>query len=308
MLNLVQHTLKTGIKAKGVALHRGEITEVTLRPAPANTGIVFRLIDATGAVDIRAVPLAVQETLLNTTLVKEGKRVATIEHLMSAFAATGVDNAYVDISGSDELPIMDGSAAPYLCLIQSAGLEAQSRLRRFLRINREVVVRQGDKWAKLTPYDGFRLSFTIDFKHPLFTSSVQHAEFEFSPENYIKEVGRARTFGFMSEFEQLRERGLAKGASLDNAVAIDEYRVLNKDGLRYEDECVRHKILDAIGDLYVLGYPIIGAFAGYKSGHALNNVLLRELLASENAFEFVEFGGSQQPPRGYLNSAQVSFA
>ncbi len=283
-----QRTLKNAIKATGITLHGGERAELTLRPAPPNTGIEFQRVDLTPAVSIRATAENVGDTTMSTTLVQNGIRVATVEHLLSAFAGLGIDNAYVDIS-SAEIPIMDGSAAPFVFLIQSAGICEQNVPKRFLRIKRKVTVKQGDKWATLEPYEGFRVGFTIDFDHPLFRMHSNTATIDFSNISYAKEVSRARTFGFMAEFEKLRAMNLARGASLDNVVAIDEFRVLNESGLRYEDEFVKHKILDAIGDIFLLGSSMIGAFNGYKSGHSLNNILVRELLSQSDAFEYVTF-------------------
>lgn len=295
---LKQRTLKNVIKAAGITLHSGETAILTLRPAPINTGIVFRRIDFNPIVEVQARAEHVGDTTLQTTLVKNGVRVATIEHLMSAMAGLGIDNAYVDITAS-EIPIMDGSAGPFIFLIQSAGIEEQSAAKRFIRIKQPIKVTDGDKWASFEPFDGFKISFEIDFNHPLFQNRSQKASIDFSKTSYIKEVSRARTFGFMADYEKLREVRLALGGSLDNAVVVDEYRVLNEDGLRYEDEFVRHKILDAVGDLYLLGYSLIGSFSGYKSGHALNNLLLRRLLENEAAWEYVEFEDEVKAPLAY---------
>lgn len=298
-----QRTIKSKITAKGISLHSGVCTEITLRPAAPNTGIIFRRTDLDSPVDVPAFAENVQDTTLNTTLVKDGIAVGTVEHLMSALSALGVDNLYIDID-SAEVPIMDGSAAPFVFLVQSAGIETQGLPKRFMRIKEPVEVRNGDRIAKFEPYDGFSVDFTIDFDHPLFKSQSQHDYLDFSTISFVKEVSRARTFGFLSEFEYLRERGLAKGASLDNAIAVGEFEVLNKDGLRYDNEFVRHKILDAVGDLYLVGSNIIGAYEGYKSGHALNNALLRELLAREDAWEVVTYEDEQNIPHSYAGLLQ----
>jgi UDP-3-O-[3-hydroxymyristoyl] N-acetylglucosamine deacetylase len=290
-----QRTLKNVIRATGVGLHTGEKIFLTLRPAAADTGIVFRRVDLNPPVDIRACPDRVGDTRLSTTLEADGARVSTVEHLLSAFAGLGIDNAFVDVSAS-EVPIMDGSAGPFVFLIQSAGIEEQNRPKRYIRVKRPVAVQDGDKFARFEPFEGFRVSFSIDFEHPAFTSRAQSASVDFSGTSYLKEVSRARTFGFLRDIEALREQNLALGGSLDNAVVVDDYRVLNDDGLRYEDEFVKHKILDAIGDLYLLGRPLIGAFTGHKSGHALNNRLLRQLIAEQDAWEEVTFDDPDQVP------------
>ena len=290
-----QRTLKNVIRATGVGLHTGRKVFLTLRPAPADTGIVFRRDDLEPAVDIVARAENVGDTSLSTSLVKGGVRISTVEHLLSAFAGLGIDNAYVDLSAS-EVPIMDGSAGPFVFLIQSAGFEEQNQPKRFFRVKRSIGVRDGDKWARFEPFDGFKVSFAIEFDHPFFHQRSKHAEIDFSTTSFVKEVARARTFGFMKDVELLREQNLALGGSLDNAVVVDDYRVLNEDGLRYEDEFVKHKILDAIGDLYLLGHSLIGAFHGYKSGHELNNRLLRKILATEDAYELVSFEGEQTAP------------
>jgi len=294
-----QRTLKNVIKATGVTLHGGERAELTLRPAPPNTGIVFQRIDLDPIVEIRALAENVGDTRLSTTLIKNGVRVSTVEHLLSAFAGLGIDNAYVDISTS-EIPIMDGSAGPFVFLLHAAGIKEQNVPKRFIRIKRKVMIKDGDKWACFEPFDGFKVTFTIEFDHPVFKMHCKTATLDFSSTSYVKEVSRARTFGFMADFEKLRSMNLALGASLDNAVAIDDFRVLNEDGLRYEDEFVRHKILDAVGDLYLLGSSLIGSFNGYKSGHALNNILLRKLLAKEEAWEYVTFEDPADAPISYL--------
>lgn len=294
-----QRTLKNVIKATGITLHGGERAEIVLRPAPENSGILFRRIDLTPIVEIRALAEHVGDTTLSTTLTKGNVRVSTVEHLLSAFAGLGIDNAYVDVTAS-EIPIMDGSAGPFVFLIQSAGIEEQNAPKRFIRIKRKLNIKDGDKWASFEPFDGFKVTFTVDFDHPLFKANTKTATLDFSSLSYVKEVSRARTFGFMADFEKLRALNLARGASLDNAIAIDDFRVLNEDGLRYENEFVRHKILDAVGDLYLLGSSLIGAFTGYKSGHALNNKLLRQLLIEKDAWEFVTFEDKAKAPISYL--------
>jgi UDP-3-O-[3-hydroxymyristoyl] N-acetylglucosamine deacetylase len=285
---ICQRTLKNVIRATGVGLHTGEKVYLTLRPAAADTGIVFRRIDLDPVVDIAANPLHVGDTRLSTTLTNGEVRVSTVEHLLSAFAGLGIDNAYVDLSAA-EVPIMDGSAAPFVFLLQSAGIEEQNRPRRFISIKRPIVVEEGDKYARFDPFDGFKVEFSIDFDHPAFSSRLQKASVDFSATSFVKEVSRARTFGFLRDIEALQQQNLALGGSLDNAVVVDDFRVLNDGGLRYEDEFVRHKILDAIGDLYLLGHPLIGAFRGHKSGHALNNRLLRTLFEDQAAWEEVTF-------------------
>ncbi len=290
-----QRTLKSAIRATGVGLHTGEKVAMTLRPARPNTGIVFRRVDTPKPVDLRAEAFRVGDTRLSTTLEDGDAKVATIEHLMSAFAGLGVDNAYVDLSGS-EVPIMDGSAAPFVFLIQSAGIEEQPAAKRFFRIRRAVEVRDGDKWARFEPYDGLKLSFSIVFDHPVFEKSAQEASVDFAETSYVKEVARARTFGFMQDVEAMHSSGLAQGGSLDNAIVMDEYRVLNAEGLRFGDEFVKHKLLDAIGDLYLLGYPLIGAYTAHKSGHGLNNRLLRETMGRKDAWELVSFERAEDAP------------
>lgn len=290
-----QRTLKTVVQATGVGLHTGEKVYLTLRPAPVDSGIVFRRVDLTPAVDIRAEAHAVHDTRLSTCMESNGARVATVEHLMSALAGLGVDNAIVELS-SPELPIMDGSAGTFIFLLQSAGIVEQPAAKKFIRIKKSVEVKEGDKWVRFDPYHGYKLSFTINFAHPVFASTKQNVTVDLGEHSYIKEVSRARTFGFMQEVEYMRSQGLALGGSLDNAIVMDEYRVINPDGLRFEDEFVKHKVLDAIGDLYLLGHPLIGAFSGYKSGHALNNALCRALLADEDAWEFVTFGAAEEAP------------
>ena len=293
-----QRTLKESIRATGIGLHGGEKVYMTLRPAPANAGITFRRVDLDSPVDILATALNVTETTLGTTLQHGNAKVATVEHLLSAMAALGIDNAYVDLTAA-EVPIMDGSAAPFIFLLQSAGIEEQSANKRFVRICKPVEVKEGDKWAKLTPYDGFRVHFEIDFDHPVLRRHRQTATLEFSTTAFLKEISRARTFGFLRDLETLRDRDLTLGGGLDNAIVLDEYRVLNEDGLRFKDEFVRHKILDAVGDLYLLGSCLIGSFTGYKSGHELNNRLLRALLAQPECYEEIVFEDARHAPVSY---------
>jgi UDP-3-O-[3-hydroxymyristoyl] N-acetylglucosamine deacetylase len=300
-----QRTLKNVIRATGVGLHTGKKIFLTLRPAPANAGIIFRRIDLDDPVEIEAKPDNVGDTMLSTSLVKDGVKISTVEHLLSALAGFGIDNAYIDLS-SDEVPIMDGSAGPFVFLIQSAGVEEQNAPKCFMRIKETVRVEDGDKWAMFEPFEGFKVGFTIEFDHPMFHEDICKAEIDFSTTSYVKEVSRARTFGFMREVELLRENNLALGGSLDNAVVVDDYRILNEDGLRYEDECVKHKILDAIGDLYLLGHSLIGSFTGFKSGHALNNRLLRELLARESAWELVNFEDEVDLPISFMQPISVT--
>jgi UDP-3-O-[3-hydroxymyristoyl] N-acetylglucosamine deacetylase len=290
-----QRTLKNVIRATGVGLHSGEKVSMTLRPAPVDTGIVFRRIDLDPVAEIPARADAVTETMLCTGLTANGGKAMTVEHLMSALAGLGVDNLYIDLSAA-EVPIMDGSSGPFVFLLQSAGVAVQSAPKRFIRILETVEVREGDKFARFEPYHGFRLGFTVEFDHPAIPASRSRAVVEFSTENYIKEVSRARTFGFMRDLEYMRERNLGLGGSMDNAIVLDEFRVLNDDGLRYADEFVRHKILDAVGDLYLLGHPILGAYEGFKSGHALNNKLVRALIAQRSAWEEVSFAQEQTVP------------
>jgi UDP-3-O-[3-hydroxymyristoyl] N-acetylglucosamine deacetylase len=300
-----QRTLKNVIRATGVGLHTGKKIFLTLRPAPANAGIIFRRVDLDDPVEIEAKPDNVGDTMLSTSLVKGDVKISTVEHLLSALAGFGIDNAYVDLS-SDEVPIMDGSAGPFVFLIQSAGVEEQNAPKCFMRIKEKIRVEDDDKWAMFEPFEGFKVGFTIEFDHPMFHEDNCKAEIDFSTTSYVKEVSRARTFGFMREVELLRENNLALGGSLDNAVVVDDYRILNEDGLRYEDECVKHKILDAIGDLYLLGHSLIGSFTGFKSGHALNNRLLRELLARESAWELVSFEDEVDLPISFMQPIAVS--
>ncbi|MEM7468149.1 MAG: UDP-3-O-acyl-N-acetylglucosamine deacetylase [Pseudomonadota bacterium] len=294
-----QRTLKNVIRATGVGLHSGKKVFLTLRPAAPDTGIIFRRTDLEPSVEIPARAENVGDTSLSTSLIKDGDRIATVEHLLSAFAGLGIDNAYVDVS-APEVPIMDGSAGPFVFLIQSAGFEEQACAKRYIRIKKTVEVADGDKTARFEPFDGFKVSFSIEFDHPFFHQSSKCAEIDFSTTSFVKEVSRARTFGFMRDVELLRERNLALGGSLDNAVVVDDYRVLNEDGLRYEDEFVKHKILDAIGDLYLLGHSLIGSFHGHKSGHELNNRLLRQLLENESAWELVSYESEKAAPISFL--------
>ena len=294
---LRQRTLKSLIRASGVGLHTGQKVRMTLRPAPVDTGIVFRRVDLASPVDIPARAELVGEARLASTLVKGDVKVHTVEHLMSAFGGLGVDNAFVDLD-APELPIMDGSASPFVLLIQQAGIEQQAAPKRFLRVKKSIEVNDGDKWARLEPYEGYRLSFSIDFRHPVIEKSTQSVVVDFAETSYLKEIARARTFGFMHEVENLRESGLALGGGLENAVVLDEYRVLNAEGLRFADEFIRHKLLDAVGDLYLLGKPLLGAFSAHKSGHALNNRLLRAALADAGALETVSFERAEDAPAG----------
>lgn len=299
-----QRTLRHDICAVGVGLHTGEKVYLTLRPAPVDTGIVFRRVDLDPVVELPARAENVGDTRLSTSLGMGKAQVSTVEHLLSAMAGLGIDNAIVDVT-APEVPIMDGSASPFVFLLQSAGIKEQSASKKFIRIKKSVRVEDGDKWAKLEPFEGFKVSLELDYKHPVLKSSNLSATLDFSSTSYVKEVSRARTFGFMSDYEWLRANNLALGGSLDNAVVLDEFRVMNEDGLRYKDEFVKHKILDAVGDLSLLGRSLIGEFSGYKSGHTLNNVLLRTLLADESAWEEVTFA-EDEAPIAYLNPALVS--
>jgi UDP-3-O-[3-hydroxymyristoyl] N-acetylglucosamine deacetylase len=299
-----QRTLKNAIRATGIGLHTGEKVYLTLRPAAPDSGITFRRVDLDPPVEILARAENVGDTTLSTSLVKKNIKVSTVEHLLSAFAGLGVDNAYVDLSAA-EVPIMDGSAGPFVFLIQSAGVEEQNAAKRFIRIKKPVQVQEGDKWARFEPFEGFKVSFAIEFDHPVFKGRTQKAMIDFSTTSFVKEVSRARTFGFMRDIELLRKQRLVLGGSLDNAVVVDDYRVLNEDGLRYDDEFVKHKVLDAIGDLYLLGRSLIGAFSGYKSGHALNNYLLRTLIADQSAWEQVTFENAEQAPISFMQAMPV---
>lgn len=302
---LKQRTLKNAIRATGVGLHTGRKVFMTLRPAADNTGIVFRRVDMDPPVDVPADAHLVGETMLGTSLIKDKTRVATVEHLMSAFAGLGIDNAYVDLS-APEVPIMDGSAAPFVFLLQSAGITEQTAAKRFIRILKKVRVERDDKWAEFTPYEGFKVNFNIDFDHPVFKKHLQSASIDFSTTSFLREVSRARTFGFLKDIETLRANRLALGGSIDNAIVLDDFRVLNEDGLRYEDEFVRHKILDAIGDLYLIGHSLLGEFTGYKSGHDLNNKLVRELYATPDAWEEVVFEDAIDAPISYTTATSIA--
>lgn len=290
-----QRTLKKPVQVTGVGLHTGEKVSLSLRPAPPDSGIIFRRVDLSPVAEIRADAYAVHDTRLSTCLEANGARVATIEHLMSAFAGMGIDNAYVDLT-SAEVPIMDGSAGTFIFLLQSAGLEEQPAAKKFIRIKKTVEVVENDKWVRFEPYNGYKLDFTIKFPHPVIANTPQRVTVDLGEHSYIRDISRARTFGFMHEVEAMRAQGRALGGNLDNSIVMDEYRVINPDGLRFEDEFVKHKVLDAIGDLYLLGHPLIGAFSGYKSGHALNNALLRTLMSESDAWEYVTFGKPEEAP------------
>lgn len=294
-----QRTLKNTIRATGIGVHTGNKIYLTLHPAPIDTGIIFRRVDLAEPVEIKASPEYVSDTAMSTTLQKGKVSIATVEHLMSAFAGLGIDNAYVDVS-APEVPIMDGSASPFVFLIQSAGIATQDAPKKFIRIKKKIEVKEGDKFASLEPYNGFRMNFSIDFAHPIFKGKEQKATVDFSAASFVKEISRARTFGFLRDAERLRAMNLALGASMDNTVVLDDYRVLNEDGLRYEDEFVKHKMLDAVGDLYLLGKNVIGDFTGHKSGHTLNNLLLKELLAHPKSWELVTFETVADAPPAYV--------
>lgn len=293
-----QRTLENEIRATGIGVHTGEKIYLTLRPAPVNTGIIFRRTDLNPVIEIPARVNYVGDTTLSTCLAKEKARIATVEHLLSAFSGLGIDNAYVECSAS-ELPIMDGSAAPFVFLIQSAGIAEQNAPKRFIRIKRRISVKEGDKKAQLSPYDGFKVNFGIDFDHPAFNGSNQFVSIDFAVSSYVKAISRARTFGFLSEYEYMRKNNLGLGANLDNTIVLDDYKVINEDGLRYDDECVKHKILDVIGDLYLLGHNMVGSFTGHKSGHTLNRLLLNKLLNEPDAWELVTFEEAAGVPLGY---------
>ena len=295
---LKQRTLKKSINATGVGLHTGDKVKMTLRPALLDTGIVFRRVDLPDSAEIKVQPQYVCDTRMCSALEHDGVRVATVEHLMSALAGLGIDNIIVELTAS-EVPIMDGSSGPFVFLLQQAGIVEQAAPKKFIRIKKTVEVHDGDKWVRFDPYFGFKIDFTIDFAHPVFEHTGNNVKIDFADNSYIKEVSRARTFGFMHEVEALRSMGLARGGSLDNAIVLDEYRILNHDGLRYEDEFVKHKTLDAIGDLYVLGHPLLCAFTAYKSGHALNNQLLRTLMADADAWEYATFDKAEEAPNGF---------
>ncbi|KVT93635.1 UDP-3-O-[3-hydroxymyristoyl] N-acetylglucosamine deacetylase [Burkholderia ubonensis] len=304
---LKQRTIKSIVKTVGIGLHSGRKVELTLRPAAPGTGIVFSRVDLPTPVDIPASAMSIGDTRLASVLQKDGARVSTVEHLMSACAGLGIDNLYVDVT-AEEIPIMDGSASSFVFLIQSAGIEEQNAPKRFIKVTKPVEIRDGDKFARLAPYFGFKLKFTIDFRHPAVDKTGQELEVDFANTSYVREIARARTFGFAHEVEMMRELGLARGGSMDNAIVLDEYRILNNDGLRYDDEFVKHKMLDAIGDLYVIGHPLLASYTAYKSGHGLNNALLRELLANEDAYEIVTFDDPQSAPSGFGFDAQTAFA
>lgn len=292
---LRQRTLKSLISATGVGLHSGLKVRITLRPAAVDTGVVFRRVDLDPPVELRTDPLAVTDTSMASCLKNGQVKIGTVEHLMSALCGLGVDNVFVDVD-APEIPILDGSAGPFAFLIQSAGLEEQNAPKRFIRVRKAVEVRDGDKWARFDPYDGYRLTFSIVFPHPAIQRSATTVTVDFADNSYVREIARARTFGFTQEVEFLWERGLALGGNLENAIVMDEYRVLNADGLRFADEFVRHKILDAVGDLYLVGHPLLASFSAHKSGHALNNQLLRALLADESAWELVSFENPESTP------------
>nr|WP_315596410.1 UDP-3-O-acyl-N-acetylglucosamine deacetylase [uncultured Cupriavidus sp.] len=304
---LKQRTIKSLVKTVGIGLHSGRKVTLSLRPAPADAGIVFTRVDLPEPVEIPAAASAIGDTRLASVLQKNGARVSTVEHLMSACAGLGIDNLYVDVD-AEEIPIMDGSAASFVFLLQSAGIEEQPAAKRFIRVKKAVEVREGDKLARLEPFFGFKLAFTIDFRHPAVDKTGQTFSIDFADTSYVREIARARTFGFAHEVEALREMGLARGGSLDNAIVLDEHRMLNNEELRYGDEFVRHKILDAIGDLYVVGHPLIGSYIAHKSGHGLNNQLLRALLADQEAYEFVTFDKVEEAPVAFLPQVQPAFA
>ena len=304
---LKQRTIKSLVKTVGIGLHSGRKVTLTLRPALADTGIVFTRVDLPEAVEIPVAAGAIGDTRLASVLQKDGARVSTVEHLMSACAGLGIDNLYVDVD-AEEIPIMDGSAASFVFLLQSAVIEEQNTAKRFIRVKKAVEVREGDKLARLEPFFGFKLSFTIDFRHPAVDKTGQNFSIDFADTSYVREIARARTFGFAHEVEALREMGLARGGSLDNAIVLDEHRMLNNEELRYGDEFVRHKILDAIGDLYVVGHPLIGSYVAHKSGHGLNNQLLRALLADQEAYELVTFDRVEDAPAAFLPQVQPAFA
>jgi UDP-3-O-[3-hydroxymyristoyl] N-acetylglucosamine deacetylase len=308
---LKQRTVKQLVKTIGVGLHSGTKVELTLRPAAPDTGIVFRRVDLDPPVDLPADALGVGDTRMASTLQRDGAKISTVEHLMSACAGLGIDNLYVDVT-AEEIPIMDGSAASFVFLLQQAGLQEQDAPKKFIRVKKPVEVREGEgaqeKWARLEPYNGFKLKFFIEFNHPAVDGTGQIAEVDFAEQSYVKEIARARTFGFMQDVETLRGMGLARGGSLENAIVMDEYRILNSDGLRYDNEFVRHKILDAIGDLYLVGKPLLAGYVAHKSGHTLNNQLLRALLAQPDAYEVVSFGELDAAPRSYARQVGEEWA
>ncbi len=304
---LKQRTIKQQVRTIGVGLHSGTKVELTLRPAAIDTGIVFRRIDLDPIVEFPASAMAVGDTRMASVLIKDGARVSTVEHLMSAAAGLGVDNMYIDVN-AEEIPIMDGSASSFVYLLQQAGVEEQQAPKKFIKVIKPVEVRHGkgdaEKWARLSPYDGFKLDFFIEFNHPAVDGTMQRASVDFGDVSYVHDVARARTFGFMQDVESLRGMGLARGGSLENAIVMDEYRILNADGLRYEDEFVRHKILDAIGDLYLVGHPLLAYYTAHKSGHALNNQLLLALLEQPDAYEIVSFTTNEAAPQSYLRQME----
>ena len=307
---LKQRTIKQSVRTVGIGLHSGTRVELTLRPAAPNTGIVFRRVDLEPPLELPAAALGVGDTRMASTLVRDGVRVSTVEHLLSACAGLGLDNLLIDLS-AEEVPIMDGSASSFVFLLQQAGLQEQAAAKKFIRITAPVEVSEGEgeqrKWARLEPYDGFKLQFFIEFHHPAVDGTGQSASVDFGLESYVKEIARARTFGFMQDVETLRGLGLARGGSLENAIVMDEYRILNSDGLRYDNEFVRHKILDAIGDLYLAGHPLLASYVAHKSGHALNNQLLRALLARPAAFEIVSFASADTVPAAYSRQADLEW-
>ncbi|MAJ66448.1 MAG: UDP-3-O-[3-hydroxymyristoyl] N-acetylglucosamine deacetylase [Candidatus Pelagibacter sp.] len=302
-----QRTIKNTIKATGIGLHTGKKITLTLIPAPAETGIIFVRTDIEPKIEIKACPENVGDTTLSTTLISKTVKVSTVEHLLSAIAGLGIDNLYVQLNGP-EVPIMDGSAGPFVFLLQSAGIKEQAKSKKFIRILKSIEVKDDvtGKWVKFAPFEGFKVAFTIGFDHPVFNDRIHSAVLDFSTVSFVKEVSRARTFGFMRDVELLRSKNLVLGGSLDNAVVVDDHRVLNKDGLRYEDEFVKHKILDAVGDLYLLGKSLIGSFEGYKSGHDLNNKLLRKLLENQDAWEEVAYKSSEELPINYIDAYRTS--
>lgn len=300
---LKQRTIKTTVSATGVGLHSGTKVKLTIHPAPADHGIVFRRVDFDPPIEFPASALGVGDTRMASTLTHEKAKISTVEHMMSACAGLGIDNLYIDVS-AEEIPIMDGSASSFVYLLQQAGKQEQEAPKKFIRILKPVEVREGsgatEKWARLDPYHGFKLKFFIEFNHPAVDGTKQTAEVDFGNVSYVRDVARARTFGFMQDVESLRGIGLARGGSFENAIVLDEFRILNTDGLRYEDEFVRHKILDAIGDLYLIGHPLLAAYSAHKSGHGLNNALLRALLAQPDAYEIISFDNMELAPHSYL--------
>lgn len=301
---LKQRTIRKPVKTTGVGLHSGQAVTMTLRPAAINTGLVFRRVDLNPVVEIKVTPQSVGETVLSTTLVQYDVKIGTIEHLLSALAGLGIDNLYIELT-SYEVPILDGSSAPYVYLLLTAGIEEQHQAKQFVKIKKTIKAMRGDSWASLEPFEGFKTSFQIQFNHPAVNDTKQHLSLDLSHCSYVEEISRARTFGFMRDVEYLRSKNLGLGGSLDNAIVLDDFKILNPSGLRYQDEFVKHKILDAIGDLYTLGYPIIGAFHGHKSGHAVNNMLLLELLSDSEAWELVSYGDKATAPVVYLDDQVV---